>query len=492
MPTSSNPSGSDDFRNETRPTGLIETRSIDYVPLRERKGRLTDQATIWFAGSAQLLSLATGAIGIGLGLNLVWTLVALAVGTVIGTIPVSAHATQGPHLGLPQMVQTRPQFGRYGALFIWVVAIVVYWGYIVLGGNLLGVTAEQLGWGSAQPWAVITGLACVVLAVFGYHWLHVAQRVITIALVVVLVIYVIGLVVGGLIPAGAFTLSGTFDLAPFLIVVSAATSYQLSWAFFVSDYSRYMPPDTPRRAIVAWTSAGLFFGVFSFEAVGAVCAAMLPADGIIPGLATTGDLVFKPLGATMLITGGLGLLGLMAMCVYGGSLTLITALDSVRPVTPTRRIRVVTILLVGVTATVAGALLPADFLNTSFATILAVLAYLMAPWTAINLTDFFLVRRGRYSVTEMFKPDGIYGTWNLRGIAAYAVTFVVMIPFMNLSFFQGPIAAAMGGIDVAFFVGIPVGGAIYWLLCRNLNLDREHAVIEQSDGDLEARAEAII
>src|SRR3712207_8253935 len=55
----------------------IESRSIDYVPLSERHGRLGDQATIWFAGSAQLLSLATGVIGISLGLNLVWTLIAL-------------------------------------------------------------------------------------------------------------------------------------------------------------------------------------------------------------------------------------------------------------------------------------------------------------------------------------------------------------------------------------------------------------------------------
>jgi purine-cytosine permease-like protein len=169
----------------------------------------------------------------------------------------------------------------------------------------------------------------------------------------------------------------------------------------------------------------------------------------------------------MLVVGGLGLLGLMAMSVYGGSLTLITALDSGRPVAPTKRIRIVTILLVGVTATIAGAL-PSDFLNTSFATILAVLAYLMAPWTSVNLTDFF-VRRGVYSVREMFWRDGIYGLWNWRGITAYVLTFAIMVPFMNLSFFHGPIASALGGVDIAFFVGIPVGlphllGAV--LRCR--------------------------
>lgn len=478
-------------KSDTGLVSRIETRSIDYVPLIERKGRLSDQATIWFGGSAHLLSLATGAIGIAMGLNLIWTLIGLAIGTVLGTIPVSAHATQGPHLGLPQMVQTRPQFGRYGALFIWAIAIIVYWGYVVLGNNLLGATAQQLGWGEAPLWAVIFGVVSIVLAIFGYHWLHIAQRVITIALVIVLLVYVGGLAIGGFIPAETLSLGNSFDLAAFLVVVSSACAYQLSWAFFVSDYSRYMPPTTKRSSIIGVTSTGLFFGVFSFEAVGAICAALLPKESITAGLAQTGDLVFPGLGAILLIVGGAGLLGLMAMCVYGGSLTLITAIDSIRSIDPTRKIRVITILVVGVTGAIAAAVLPEDFLNTSFATILAVLAYLMAPWTSVNLVDFFLIRKGHYSIREMFRKDGMYGLWNWRGITAYALTFLIMVPFMYLSFFQGPIAVALGGVDIAFFVGIPVGCVIYWLLCRGMDLQREREIIERSDQDLERIAAPI-
>jgi nucleobase:cation symporter-1, NCS1 family len=467
---------------------LVETRSIDYVPVSERSGRLMDQATIWFAGSAQLLSLATGAIGIVLGLNLGWTLLALAVGSFLGTIPVSAHATQGPHLGLPQMVQSRPQFGRYGALFIWVMAIVVYWGYIVLGGNLLGSTTTALVGGPPQLWAVSTVLVAVLLAVFGYYWLHAAQRVITWALVVVILVYVIGLAVAGAIPAELFDLSQSFSLAPFLVVVAAATGYQLTWAFFVSDYSRYMPPTTSKLAIIVVTSGGLFFGLFAFMGVGAVCAALLPGSGINDGLIETGRLVFPGLGELMLICGGLGLLGLMAMCVYGGSLTLITALDSLRPVQPTRRLRIVTILIMGVTGAIAAALISEDFLNTGFVTVLTVIGYLMAPWTSVNLTDFFVVRKGRYSVSEMFRPDGVYGLWNWRGLAAYIITMAVMIPFMSVGGYVGPIARTLGGVDIAFFVGIPVGCIVYRLLCLGQDLSTERAVVEHADADLDAVA----
>lgn len=490
-------------RPESGVIARVETRSIDYVPLRERKGRMLDQSTVWFAGSAQLLTIATGAIGIGLGLNLAWTLIALALGTILGTIPVSAHATQGPHLGLPQMVQSRPQFGRYGALFIWAMAIAVYWGYVVLGGNLIGVTAEGMGWGAAAPWAVIVSLVALVLAIFGYHWLHAAQRYISYGLVVVILIYVIGLGVLGQVPAEFFNLVGTFDVGPFLAVVTAAAAYQLTWAFFVSDYSRYMPKDTKRGMIVWTTSGGLFLGLFSFMAIGAVAASLLPsltetnpaladqlagdATGFAVSLVATGQLVFAGLGELVLIFGGLGLIGLMAMCVYGGSLTLITALDSIRPVRATRRIRVITILIVGLTGAVAAALVPTDFLYNNLYTVLIVLAYLMGPWTAVNLTDFFFVRKGLYSVTEMFRRDGMYGFWSWRGITSYLVAVVAMIPFMYIpGVFEGPIFTALGGVDLAFFIGIPVGGVVYWLLSRSIDLVAERKLIAEADKDIDA------
>lgn len=473
-------------KTPTRPVEGVETRSIDYVPAGERGGRFFDQATIWFAGSAHLLTLATGAIGISLGLNLGWTLIALAIGTVLGTIPVSAHATQGPHLGLPQMVQSRPQFGRYGALMIWAMAIIVYWGYVVLSGNLLGATAATLGAGSAPVSAVIICIIAIVLAIYGYHWLHVAQRVITVMLIVAILIYLIGLAIGGHFAADMFNLSGTFQIVPFMVVVVAATGYQLTWAFFVSDYSRYMPADTSRTKIISATSGGLFFGLFSFMAIGALCASLLPELDVLTGLVETGNWVFPGFGTIFLIIGGLGLLGLMGMCVYGGSLTLITAIDSIRPVRPTRGVRIVTILIIGLTATVAAALVPEDFLNTELSTVLFVVGYFMAPWTAVNLTDFFIVRRGNYSITEMFKPDGVYGLWNWRGIVAYLATLAIMIPFMDLGFYTGPIAQALGGVDIAFFVGIPVGCLLYWLFCKGQDIKGEFAAIEGADAGIDS------
>ncbi|MNO90170.1 Permease for cytosine/purine, uracil, thiamine, allantoin [compost metagenome] len=331
----------------------------------------------------------------------------------------------------------------------------------------------------------------IAVAIFGYNLLHVGQRYTTFVLVAVLTIFVGGLWFKGSFSAEMLQLSGQFQFTPFLMVTSAALAYQLSWAFFVSDYSRYMPPDTSHRSIIAYTGMGAGLGVFGMEAVGAMSAALYPKETLTFGLELSGDLIYPGFGGVLLVVGGIALLIFNGMCVYGGALTLITALDSILPTSPTRALRIKAIALIGVTATIVGVLLPEDFINTTFYTVLAVLAYLMAPWTAINLVDYFLVRKGRYSVREIFNVRGIYGDWNWRGIVAYVLSFLVMIPFMYLSFYQGPVAVYFGGVDYAFFVGIPVGAALYWLFCLNLDLQSEFEIVKNADRDIDQDAAPI-
>jgi purine-cytosine permease-like protein len=42
---------------------------------------------------------------------------------------------------------------------------------------------------------------------------------------------------------------------------------------------------------------------------------------------------------------------------------------------------------------------------------LVVMLYFLVPWTAVNLTDYFFVRKGRYAIPHFFMPRGsVYGT----------------------------------------------------------------------------------
>src|ERR1700722_13881201 len=105
------------------------TRSVDYVPLVEGDGKVWQLSSVWLAGGAQLGFLAAGVVGISGGLNLAWNTVAIVLGSGLGTFFMAFHSTQGPQLGLPQMIQSRPQFGRRGALLVWGMALVNYVGF---------------------------------------------------------------------------------------------------------------------------------------------------------------------------------------------------------------------------------------------------------------------------------------------------------------------------------------------------------------------------
>ena len=87
--------------------------------------------------------------------------------------------------------------------------------------------------------------------------------------------------------------------------------------------------------------------------------------------------------------------------------------------------------------------------------------YLLAPWTAVNLTDYFFVRRGHYAIADLFTPNGIYGAWSWRGMTAFIAGVLAEIPFVVLPFFVGPAAKAMGEVDIAFIVGLLVSGVVY-------------------------------
>ena len=53
--------------------GRLEVRSIDYVPLNERHGKVWHLGPLWFMSNAQIATLAVGLIGISEGRSLFWT-----------------------------------------------------------------------------------------------------------------------------------------------------------------------------------------------------------------------------------------------------------------------------------------------------------------------------------------------------------------------------------------------------------------------------------
>ena len=156
------------------------------------------------------------------------------------------------------------------------------------------------------------------------------------------------------------------------------------------------------------------------------------------------------------IVSTLVLVATMGLNAYSGMLTVVTAIDSLKSVKPTRQLRVVTIIVLAVAWLVMSLLLTnaTSALNTT----LLIMLYLLAPWTAVNLTDYFFVRRGHYAIADLFTPNGIYGAWSWRGLTAFIAGVLAEIPFVDLPFFVGPAAKAMGEVDIAFIIGLRCPG----------------------------------
>jgi NCS1 nucleoside transporter family len=450
---------------------LIEKRSIDYIPLAERHGKVWHLWPVWFSGDAHLATVATGAVGLALGGTLLWMAIAVVLGCAFGTFFMAFHSTQGPQLGLPQMIQSRPQFGYVGALLVWGVALIAYIGFNAFNQLLAAQTAVSLHLGAAQPAMLVFTVLSVALAVVGYDLIHLAQRWVAYVLIAALLVFSAAVATHGHLSARQIEL-GPFQVVPFLSQFFAAASYQIAWSIYVSDYSRYLPRDVGVRPSFWWTYLGAFVGGAWTMLVGTVANAMFPSLEIAGGLQAAADSVLPGFGRPLLLCSLLGLMTITSLNFYGASLTLLSVADSLRPSRPTTVKRLLTLLLSAVAATSIAFRSTHDFIE-KFGDFLAVLLYLFTPWTAINLVDFYVVRKGHYSVREIFNARGMYGRWNWRGLTAYGIGFAAMIPFFSTGLYTGPVAVALGGADVAMLVGLPVAAIVYLWACRSLDVEAD-------------------
>jgi NCS1 family nucleobase:cation symporter-1 len=468
--------------------GGVEVRSIDYVPLSERHGKVWSQGPLWFMSNAQIATLAVGTFSITGGGNLVWSLIAIIAGALSGTFFMAFHSAQGPQLGLPQMIQSRPQFGYVGALLVWLFAYLQYAGFNIFNTILAGDSLHATVRGPSKLWIVLATALAAVVALVGYDLIHRVERWLTAGFLVIFGILTVAVFLLPF-PAGSFD-AGGFKATPFLIQFGAVAGYQISWAIYVSDYSRYLPPTVGIRRTFLWTYGGSALGGIWLMCLGAALAAWAGDHfDTITSLKQAGDRVFGGFGDVVLVYAMLGLVSVTALNMYGGSLTLISAADSIRKVRPTSTTRIVTIGVTAALSLVPALLIGPDFL-TNFEDFLLLVLYLFIPWTAVNLVDYYIVRRGHYAVAEIFNPNGMYGRWGWRGIVSYLVGFAAMLPFLSTSKYTGFVASALNGADISFFIGLPVAGVLYWFLARSIDVAAETRVALAAAAELEALAEA--
>ena len=121
--------------------------------------------------------------------------------------------------------------------------------------------------------------------------------------------------------------------------------YQITWAIYVSDYSRYLPPDVTVRKTFWWTYWGSGLGALWLMGLGALLAASAgDAFDTVKSIDAAAQRRLRRLRHDRAaVLARVGLISVTALNLYGGSLTLISAIDSFRRVRPTLSVRVATI-----------------------------------------------------------------------------------------------------------------------------------------------------
>jgi NCS1 nucleoside transporter family len=459
---------------ETAPRETVEYRTIEHIPVDERHGRATQLFTIWFGSNIMLLTVATGALAtVVYGLPVWAAVLALVIGNVVGGVVMALHAAQGPQMGVPQMLQTRAQFGSYGSLLVVTIVVVMYTAFfasnMVLGGQAL---ADLTPIGETAG-IVLVGALGVVGAIYGYRVIHAMAGVLSaVAGLALLAAFVMLFVVG--LPSGTMS-AGAFSWAGFMGTISLAALWQIAYAPYVSDYTRYMPKDTGVRAAFWGTYSGCVLGSLLPMILGAVIGAAWPADDTVTGVHEAGG----ALGATILAIFAISIAATNAMNLYCGALSSLTIGQTLKPGwqprASTRTLVCSAIFAVALVIAIAG---KDNFLG-NFENFMLLLLCVLIPWTAVNLVDYYLIRHGEYDIPSLFEPDGgIYGRINLPAVGCYLLGILVQVPFLSNALYTGPIAKSLDGVDISWVVGLAVICPVYYFWARATTSSPERIAAE--------------
>lgn len=478
----------------------VEGHSIDFIPENERTDKVASQGPFWFLGNFTFFTMTIGFVGPSVGLSALWTTLAGTLGIMFGTLFMAFHGSQGPHLGLPQMIQSRAQFGYRGVILVLLATLFVFAGFNIVNLVLMMQGLHTLFGFNPMVVALVVTVPATVLAILGHDWMH---RSFKWALYLSIPLY--GLVTLAVlmhwVPDAPMPLLAAGEVAPaplgfnwtgFITQFAAAASYNIAYAPYVSDYSRYLPKNTSSGKLIAVVFLGASLSGAWMIAVGGWLADHLHATDVLVALNQVGNTLSPIVGTVVVVVTILAFLPVIAMNIYSAKLTTLTCVDSIKHIEPTRKARILAIgfvilLQLGVALSIQGS----DTGLSVLGIYLVVMLYFLVPWTAVNLTDYFFVRRGRYAIPHFFTPHNtLYGSWGMRGIASYAIGFVAMIPFFYIfdgvaqkEVYVGPLARALGNIDVAWLVGLIVSGLAYYWLSRSIDLKHEEAVIQNIENE---------
>jgi NCS1 nucleoside transporter family len=427
----------------------VEPGGAEMVPPGDRHGRPINLLWTWLSPNLEFATVFLGVLAIMDGLSFGNALLAIFVGTALGSVAHAFLSARGPRYGVPQMVLSRIGFGHWGNILpAGLNAVIAGIGWFAVN-SVSGALALNALLGLPSWLALIIVVVIqIVVAFFGHNLVQAFERY---ALPFLGLVFLAAVIVSFAKGHYSHSASGS-QTGPFLLIVGATFGYAAGWIPYAADYTRYLPLEVSKKATGLYAGLGVFLSCMVLEAAGAASAtAVLNPDN--PTAAFTGHLG-TVLGDLTLLAIALGGISANAINIYSGALSF-TALGIKLPL---RQARAVVAVVFGVLGFIL-ALTGLHDAGSKYENFLLLISYWVGPWLGVYITDWFL-RRGR-------RVDGfLFDTKHnpLGGWVAMLVGIVVSVSlFANVyGLYIAPIPShhpAFG--DITFFVGFVLAAVLY-------------------------------
>lgn len=385
--------------------------------MEKKQTSLFDNGLIWFGAAVSIAEIITGTYFAPLGL--VKGILAIVLGHIIGCILLLLAGVIGGKTQKSAMETVKMSFGEKGSrifALLNMIQLVGWTGIMIYDGAI----ATNGIWGIGNYlWALVIGTLIVLWILIGIKNLGKLNTIAMAAL------FVLTLVMSVVIFRDGKTMTLGGDAMSFGAALELSIAMPISWLPLISDYTREAEKPVKATAVSAVT-----YGIISswMYFIG-MSAAIFTGEYDI---------------ASIMLRAGLGIAGLVIIVLSTVTTTFLDAYSAgISSVTLTKKANekwvAVAVAVIGTVGAIA-------FEMTDITNFLYFIGSVFAPMIAIQIADFFIIKRDR---TEK--------AYDLRNIIIWVIGFVI---YRILMWFDIIIGNTLPDMAITIFVCILVNKAI--------------------------------
>ncbi|MCM3715729.1 NCS1 family transporter [Alkalihalobacillus oceani] len=367
-------------------------------------------------------------------LNITQAVVVMVIAALLIGLFFVLNSKPGMEYGIPFIVQARTAFGYNGARIASLIRVLpaVFWYGI---GSWIGASAMDFitvtiwGWGNIWLYFILFQVLQTLIAYYGIQsikWFDSALSVVILGFLIYIVAQLFR--VGSDNMLSSFQTTGTWGM-PFYAAITASVGVLITATINNGDLSRYLKNEPKNNWI------GHIVGVVPMFvlmlAIGVLSAA---ATGIWDPVQALVSVIPNPIVAVALMI-------FIVMAQFTSNLTINIEPPAIVLMEVFNLKWSTSVIIVGILSIITFPWLLIS--STAFNTFIAFYSAFLGPLLGILLADFYLVRKQKLNIDELYSDNVKY---NLLGLGSLVIGGIIGIIFLEIS----------------WMVALPVGGFLYW------------------------------